>query len=103
MNMKTYSQMGSPIAESHVASIDYFESTTKTRWTKKRKIYIACILSIAAAIIVVAVVVPVMLTRRSRPSFSFAELYKPQGYNGTGINGLLEGTWHNRTHDRLVV
>lgn len=92
----------SPSAQSHVASIDYFQATPKTGWTKKRKCYAASILSIVAAVVVVAVVVPVMLTR-SKPRLTYAELYRPLGYNGTGLNGILEGTFVNKTYDRLVV
>lgn len=76
----------------------------KAGWSRKRKIWNAIVILAAVALVVVAVVVPVVLTQRSKnkqPTYS--ELYLPEGYNGTGLNGVLEGSRQNKTYDRLLV
>lgn len=106
-NMKDQSPSSSPallLPGSEVSSIDIVEPS-KPGWSKKRKIWNAAVVLLAISVIIVAVVVPVVLTRRSsRASYSYRELYFPQGYNGTSLNGVLGGSRHqNRTYDRLVV
>lgn len=101
--MKDPSQTSSPLPDSHESSIVGEVKTTKSGWSKKRKIWNAIILLIAIAMIIVAIVVPVVLTKQSRREPSYQELYFPRGYNGTSLNGVLEGSWRNTTYDRLVV
>jgi hypothetical protein len=98
---------GSPLPE--------YRSTTSTsnaqvedgRRSKRRKIWNIAVISVAVALIIVAVVVPVVLTRRSHKSEAdrYDELYRPQGYNGTGENGALalQSVRQPVSYDRLLV
>jgi hypothetical protein len=75
----------------------------RARWTRKHKIWTFFGILAAIIIIVVAVVVPIKLTRKNKPSLTYEELYFPQGFNGTGLNGALGGRRSNTSYDQLVV
>jgi hypothetical protein len=86
------------------SSVSIEQVKTRSGWSKKRKVYAAVILAVVVSVIAVAVAVPVVLTRRSRKQASYEELWLPQGYRGTGVNGVVEGSWQqNKTYDRLLV
>lgn len=58
-------------------------------WSRKRWYWTIAAIILGIIIVVVAIVVPVILTRRRSKTYSYEELYLPQGYNGTGLNGII--------------
>jgi hypothetical protein len=75
----------------------------KTGWSRKRKIWTIAGGIAVIVVVVVAVVVPIKLKENRAPSFTYQELYFPQGLNGTGLNGALGGRRTNTTYDQLLV
>jgi len=100
MHDNTYTRQASSLSVEQVNGMK-----ARSGWSKKRKVYTAVIIAVAASVIAVAVAVPVVLTRRSRKQpASYEELWLPQGYRGTGLNGVVEGSWQqNNTYERLLV
>lgn len=78
--------------------------STKPGWSRKRKTWsIVAVLGVTV-VIIVAVVVPVVVTQRQKNTrASYREMYLPEGYSGTGVNGLVDGTKQATSYDRLVV
>lgn len=94
-------------ADPHGEAIDGFHFPPKdTRQTRRRRNRIIAIVAVAAVVIATAVAVPVALTKSKSGNSSkrYQELYLPQGFAGTQLNGVLSA---NRTavssYDRLVV
>lgn len=82
-------------------AIDYAKPQ-RTGWSRKRKTRATIGVLAAVIIIVLAVVLPVKLTRRNKGSLTEEDLYFPQGFKGTGLNGALGGRRSNTTYDQLV-
>ena len=97
------------LLDNHGRAIDdgFHIPAKNARQTKRRRNRIIAIVVVAVIVIATAVAVPVALTKRKSGGFNskrYQELYFPQGYAGSQLNGVLEKNGATPTsYDRLVV